>query len=139
MARALATIDVNGLAGHEARRFQIEDGADDVRDLAHPAKRVQLGELRMRFDGMHRRLDDAGRHRIHSDAALCVLDRQRLGRGTQASLGQRGEYGRHIGVRVSDQARRDLHDVATLPLLHLRDGELRDVKKPVRLTLSTAA
>src|SRR5262245_44908343 len=47
VARTLAAIDVNGLARHEARRFQIEDGAHDLRDLAHPAKRVQLGELRM--------------------------------------------------------------------------------------------
>src|SRR5215204_4443441 len=84
VAGTLATIDVNGLARHEARRFQIEDRAYDLRDLAHPAKRVQLGELRMCFDGMHRRLDDAGRNRIHSDAELCILDRQRFGRGTQA-------------------------------------------------------
>src|SRR5476651_557611 len=56
VARALAAIDVNGLACHEARRFQIEDRVHDVRDLAHSAERVQLGELRMRFDGMHRRL-----------------------------------------------------------------------------------
>ena len=76
MARTLAAIDVNGLARHEARRFQIEDRVHDVRYLAHPAKRVQLGELRMCFDGMHRRLDDAGRNRIHSDAELCILDRQ---------------------------------------------------------------
>ena len=92
MARTLAAIDVNGLAGHEARGFQIEDRAYDLRDLAHPAKRVQLGELRMRFDRMHRRLDDARRDRIHSDAALCILDRQRFGRSTQASLRQRGEW-----------------------------------------------
>jgi len=30
---------------------------------------------------------------------------------------------------VFDQARRDLHDVAAMPLLHLCDGELRDVKE----------
>src|SRR5882724_1302799 len=34
-----------------------------------------------------------------------------------------------MGVRVFDQARRDLHDVAAMPLLHLGDGELRDVKE----------
>src|SRR5215470_20381944 len=74
VARTLAAIDVNGLARHEARRFQIEDRAYDLRDLAHPAKRVHLGEVRMRFDGMHWRLDDAGRNSIHSDAELCILD-----------------------------------------------------------------
>src|SRR3984885_10802340 len=31
--------------------------------------------------------------------------------------------------RVFDQARRDLHDVAAMPLLHLGDGELCDVKE----------
>src|SRR5580692_5151148 len=86
VSRALAAIDVNGFARYEARRFQIEDRAHDVRDLAHPAKRVQLGELRVSFGGMHRRLDDAGRNRIHSDAELCILDRQRFGRGAQASF-----------------------------------------------------
>jgi hypothetical protein len=45
-------------------------------------------------------------------------------------LRQRGEHGRHVGVRVFDQARRDLHDVAAMPLFHLRDSELRDVKEP---------
>src|SRR6478672_5277307 len=78
VARTLAAIDMNGLARHEARRFQKEDRADDLRDLAHPAKRVQLGELRMCFDGMKWRLDDAGRNRVHSDAELCILDRQRF-------------------------------------------------------------
>src|ERR1700726_4210958 len=34
-----------------------------------------------------------------------------------------------MGVRVLDKARRDLHDVAAMPLLHLCDGELRDVKE----------
>src|SRR5882672_1545613 len=70
VARTLAAIDMNGLARHEARRFQIEDRTHDIRDLAYPAKRVQLGELRICFDGMHRRLDDARRNRIHSDAEL---------------------------------------------------------------------
>src|SRR5450755_4350376 len=76
VARTLPAIDVNGLARHEARRLQIEDRAYDVRDLTHPAKRMQLGKLRMCFDGMHRRLDDPGRNRIHSDAELGILDRQ---------------------------------------------------------------
>jgi hypothetical protein len=54
----------------EAGRLQIEDRADDVADLAHASERVQLGQLRMCFDGMHWRLDDAGRNGIHSDATL---------------------------------------------------------------------
>src|SRR5262245_43780313 len=78
VAGTLAAIDVNGLARHEARRLQIEDRADNLRDLAHTAKRVHLGEVRMCFDGMHWRLDDAGRNSIHSDAELCILDCQRF-------------------------------------------------------------
>jgi hypothetical protein len=31
---------------------------------------VQFGDLRMRFDGMHRRLDDPGRNRFYSDARI---------------------------------------------------------------------
>jgi hypothetical protein len=61
MARTLAAINVNGLTGHKGGRLQKENRVDNVGDLAHPAERVQLGELRMCFDGMHRRLDDAGR------------------------------------------------------------------------------
>ena len=34
VARALAAIDVNGLTRYESRRFQIEDRAADLRDLA---------------------------------------------------------------------------------------------------------
>jgi len=40
----------------------------------------------MCFDGMHRRLDDAGRNRIQSDAKTCILDRQRFGRDTQPTF-----------------------------------------------------
>jgi hypothetical protein len=64
VAGALAAIDLNSLACHEAGRFKIEDCADDIGDLAHTAKRVQLGELRMCFGGMRRHVDDTGRNRI---------------------------------------------------------------------------
>ena len=129
MARALAAIDVKDLARHEACRFQIEDRAHDLGDFTQPPKWVQLGEPRMRFDGVHRRLDAAGRNRIHSDAELRILDCQRFCRGAQASLRQRGEDGRHKGVRMFDQARGDLYDVAAAPLLHLRNSELCNVKE----------
>src|SRR5260370_18088843 len=38
VAGTLAAIDVKDLARHEVRRFQIEDRAHDLGDLAHPAK-----------------------------------------------------------------------------------------------------
>jgi hypothetical protein len=43
VASALAAIDVvNSLAGDEACRFKIEDRADNIRDLPHPTKWVQI-------------------------------------------------------------------------------------------------
>src|SRR5882762_6708041 len=63
VARALPAVDVEGLSGHEAGRFEIEDGVHDVGDLAHSAERVEGAERLMRLDGMHRRLDDAGSDR----------------------------------------------------------------------------
>src|SRR6266404_3847496 len=77
VARTLAAVDVEGLSGHEAGRFEIEDGVYDVGDLAHSAERVEAAERLMRLDGMHRRLDHAGSDRIHPDAALRIFDRQR--------------------------------------------------------------
>ena len=47
VAGALAAIDMEDLAGHEARGFEVEDRVDDVGDLAHTADRVQGGELRL--------------------------------------------------------------------------------------------
>src|SRR5260370_16210319 len=75
VARALPAVDVEGLSGHEAGRFEIEDGVHDVGDLAHSAERVEGAERLMRLDRMHRRLDDAGSDRLHPDAALLGFDR----------------------------------------------------------------
>jgi hypothetical protein len=68
MAGALAAVEVKDFARHKAGRFQAEDRIDDVGDLAQTANRVQRAELRMGLDGMHRRLDDAQRNRIHADS-----------------------------------------------------------------------
>ena len=129
MAGALGAVDVKDCARHKAGRFQVEDRIDDIGDLAHTANRVQRAELRMGLDGMHRRLDDAQRNRIHADTALRILDRQRFGRGGQAAFCKRREYGRYARHRVIDQARCYLHDMAAALLLHLRDSELRDVNE----------
>src|ERR1700676_817320 len=80
VARALTTVDVKDFARHEAGRLEVEDRVDDVGDLAHMADRVQSAKLRMRLDGMHRRLDDAQGHCVHSDTVLRILDRERFGR-----------------------------------------------------------
>ncbi len=76
MTGALAAVDEQDLAGHEAGTFEIKNRVDDVLDLAHVADRVQGVERCVRLGGMHRRLDDAGRDRVHADAAPGVFDRE---------------------------------------------------------------
>jgi hypothetical protein len=129
MARALPAVDVEGLAGHEGGRFEIEDGVHDVGDLAHTAERVEAAERMMRLDGMHRRFDDAGSDRVRPDAALRVFYRQRPRGGVETSLRQGCEHGGDVRVRVAYEARRDLDDVAVAALLHLSDRELRHVEE----------
>jgi hypothetical protein len=75
VARALPAVDVEGLSGHEGGRFEIEDGVHDIGDLAHSAERVESAERLMRLDGMHRRLNDARRDRVHPE---CRASRIRL-------------------------------------------------------------
>ena len=112
MAGALAAVDVEDFAGHEAGPFEIEDRVGDVRDLAQPADWVQGGELRIFLDRMHWRLDRARRHRIHSDPALGILDCERFGHGIEATLRQRRQHGGYAGDGVLGEARRDLYDMA---------------------------
>jgi hypothetical protein len=50
---ALASVDMQDRARHEAGGFQVENRADNVGDLAHMAHWVQGVELRVCFDGMH--------------------------------------------------------------------------------------
>src|SRR5262245_59230952 len=74
----LAAVDVQDLAGHEAGLLEIDDGVSDVGHLAHVTDRMQATERGVRLGGMHRRLDDAGRDRVHADALLGVFDGERL-------------------------------------------------------------
>jgi hypothetical protein len=41
VAGALAAVDMEDLAGHEARRLEVKDRFDDVGDLAHVPDRVK--------------------------------------------------------------------------------------------------
>jgi hypothetical protein len=86
LAISPAAVDVHNSARHEAGPLEVEDRLEDVGDLAHTAERVQGVELRMCRDGIHRRLDDAGCHRVHPDTALGILDRERFGRGIEVAL-----------------------------------------------------
>src|SRR5262245_22561148 len=72
-----AAVDVKSFAGDERGRLQIQHRIDDFSDLAHPPHGVQPGEEGVRFGLVHRRLDDPRRDRVHTDALVCVLDRQR--------------------------------------------------------------
>src|SRR5262249_1501429 len=118
----LAAVDVQDLAGYEAGLFEIDDGVSDVGHLAHVADRMQATERGVRLGGMHRRLDDAGRDRVHAHALLGVFDGERLRRRVQPALGQRGQHRRHTLDGVINEARGDLHDMAATLLLHLSDG-----------------
>ncbi len=67
MAGSLTTVDVKDFARHELRRVEIHDALDDVRRLAHPAHRMQSGQRRIRFGGVHPGLYDPGRDRVHAN------------------------------------------------------------------------
>src|SRR5688572_12926528 len=68
MAGVGTAIDVQGLAGHERGRLQIQYRFNDFLDLAHSPQRVQPGEEVMRLGRVHRRLDNARRYGVDADA-----------------------------------------------------------------------
>ena len=119
MTGALASVDMEHLAGHEAGGFEVEDCFDDVGNLAHAAERVKLAECLMRLGWVHGRLHDARRDGIHANAALGIFDSQRLGGRVESALRQRCEHGGHARKRVLGEARGDLHDM-TAALLRLQ-------------------
>ena len=53
MARDLAAVDVQDLAGDERRRLQEKDTVDDVADLAHVPHRELRAELGIALRRMH--------------------------------------------------------------------------------------
>ena len=59
-ASALATIDVEELAGDEWRGFQIEHSPGDVGDCAQPSLWVHGGERGVVVLGVHWSVDDTG-------------------------------------------------------------------------------
>ena len=129
MPRDLAAVNMEGLAGHKGRRLEIENGIDDVRDLAHVSHRMQLSQELIGIRRMHRRFDDAARDGVHADAPLGVFDGERLRRGGEATFRQRSEDGGHLRIGLIDQGRGDRNDMAAARLLHLGDGALRDMEK----------
>src|SRR5262249_42172606 len=128
VAGALAAVDVEDFAGHEARRLEVENRFDNVGDLAHMADRLKSPEGLMGLDRVNRRLHEARRDGVHANTALGVFDGERLGRRVEAALRQRRKHGGYAGDGAVDQARRDLDDMAAALLLHLGDGELRGME-----------
>src|SRR6266478_2369634 len=86
MAGALAAIDMQNFARDERCRFQVEDRADNVGDLAHMSDGVKEPERLIGFRGMHGSLADAGCHGVYPDPALGILYGQGLGRGVEPPL-----------------------------------------------------
>ena len=110
--------------------LEVDHRVDDVAHLAHPADREQFAEGLVVLLGMHRSLDDARRDSVDANAAGGVLDRQRLGSGLHAALGQRRQHRRNVGVGVVDQAGGDVDDVAAALSEHVRDGQLGHAEEP---------
>ena len=59
VARSLSSVDVKNLPGDELRAVQIEYRADDVAHISHPAHGMERRQRLMRFQRVHRRLDDS--------------------------------------------------------------------------------
>src|SRR5450631_2040608 len=116
MTGALATVDVQDLAGDKGSVFQKHDRVDDVLNFSHTSDWMQLREELMCLGSVHRRLHNAGSNCVHPNSLFCVLDRQGLGGCVQPTFGHRGKDRRNVAVGVIDKAGRNLHDV-TRPLL----------------------
>jgi len=129
MPGALASIDVEYVAGHEVRGLEVEDGVDDIADFSHPANRMHCAQCFVGLGRMHGGLDDAGSDRIDANASFREFDGERLGNRIQATLCYGGESSRYAATRLIDQARGDVHDVAGTLLQHLGGSALGHVKE----------
>ena len=79
---------------------------------------------------VQRRIDDAGRDRVHADAVFRVLHRQVLGDCFQTAFGDHRHRRREAPDRVPSQGRRDRDDApAGLLRQHLLDRELGEVEE----------
>src|SRR3954454_18070473 len=120
VARLLTTVDVQYLAGDELRALEVGDRVDDFVDLTQPAERVQCREELVRLLRVHRRTNDARRHRVETDPAGGVLRGEGLGDGVESALGERGQRGRDRAEGVLGETGGDVDDVAAVPVLEHR-------------------
>ena len=67
-------------ARYERGALEIEHRVDDIRNFAHPSQGMKLRQLRMITLSVHRRVNNARRHRVEPDVVRRVFQRQRLTR-----------------------------------------------------------
>ena len=139
MAGALAAVDVQDFAGHEAGDSRYSTASTMSRISPMRPTGCRRGEEGVRFGRVHRRLDDAGRHRVHADARVGVFDRQRPRDRVEAALGQRRQHGGHAIDGVIDQARRECTMWPPPCFSISRTARWVMWKKPARLTPSAPA
>ena len=90
---------------------------------------MKLRQRRMIILGVHRRVDDAGRHRVEPDIVRRVLKRQRLTHSRHWRLRQHRQNCGQGAARLIHEDRRDVHHMPRILLLHLRNHLLRHVEK----------
>ena len=90
---------------------------------AETAREIGVGHV----GAIRRRVDDARQDRVHRDAAIEQLGRQRLGEPGDAGL--RGGIGAHAGARLRCRARADIDDAAGGALQQIRQRSLRRIQR----------
>src|SRR5713226_9695262 len=103
MTGALATIDVQYLAGDKGSVLQKHDRVDDVLNFSHTPDWMQLRKELMGFGSVHRRLHDAGSNGVNPNSLFCILDRQGLRGCVQSTLRHRRKDRRNVAVGVIDK------------------------------------
>ena len=79
---------MQNVAGDEGRVLEIENGLDDVVDLAETTERMQLRQGVVGRRIVHRGADHPEGDSVRADAAAGIFDRQRLGYRVQPALRQ---------------------------------------------------
>src|ERR1700677_935472 len=86
-ASVRAAVNVQDLARHKGRGFEIEDRVGDLAYLPHPTYGLQARKELVRLGPMHRCLDHAWRDGVHTDAATGVFDCKGASKRIEAALG----------------------------------------------------
>ena len=80
------SIHLDVFARYERGALEIEHRVDDIRNFAYPTQGMKLRQLRMITLSVHRRVDDARRHRVEPAVVRRVFQRQRLTRSRHQRL-----------------------------------------------------